>query len=50
MIRAVKRANTDNTAFIQEYLTLKKFWGVTPYLEKLLGEQFTELLHEVPVA
>lgn len=50
MIRAVKRANIDNAASVQEYLALKKFWGVTPYLEKLLGEQLTELLHEVPVA
>ena len=50
MIRAVKRANTDNAAFVQEYLALTKFWGVTPYIEKLLGEQFTELLHKVPVA
>ena len=46
MIRAVRRANIDNTAFVQEYLALKKFWGVTPYIEKLLGEQFTALLHE----
>ncbi len=50
MIRAVKRPHTHNAAFVQEYLALKKFWGVTPYLEKLLGEQFTALLHETSVA
>ena len=50
MIRAIKRPNTDNAPFVQEYLALKKFWGVTPYLEKLLGEQFTSLLHEPSVA
>ena len=50
MIRAVKQANTDNAAFIQEYLALKKFWGVTPYIEKLLGDRLTTLPYEVPVA
>lgn len=44
MIRAVKRENLNITPFVQEYLALKKFWGVTPYLEKLLGNRFTSLL------
>lgn len=43
MIRAVKRVNLDNAEFVQEYLALKEFWGVTPYIEKLLGERLTAL-------
>lgn len=42
MIRAVRRARSKNTSAALEYLELKRFWGVTPYLETLLGE----LLHE----
>jgi SAM-dependent methyltransferase len=44
MIRAVKRTQPDKARYIQEYLDLKKYWGVTPYLETLLGERFTRLL------
>ena len=43
LIRAIKRSHTDNAAFVQEYLALKNFWGVTPYVEKLLGEQFSSM-------
>jgi hypothetical protein len=39
MIRAVKRGQQDTAQFIQEYLDLKHFWGVTPYLETLLGDR-----------
>lgn len=46
MIRAVKSGNAGNAKALQEYLALKSFWGVTPYLEKLLGERFTMLLPE----
>jgi SAM-dependent methyltransferase len=45
MIRAVKRADPGDSNFVQEYLDLKAFWGVTPYLETLLGEQFSTLLN-----
>ncbi len=38
MIRAVKRGQQDTAQFIQEYLDLKHYWGVTPYLETLLGD------------
>lgn len=38
MIRAVKKLPPGDPAFTQEYAALKAFWGVTPYLEKLLGE------------
>jgi hypothetical protein len=44
MIRAVRRTQRDKARYIQEYLDLKKYWGVTPYLETLLGERFTILL------
>jgi SAM-dependent methyltransferase len=41
MIRAVKRAQPGKARYIQEYLDLKKYWGVTPHIETLLGDQFT---------
>jgi len=40
MIRAVRRAQRDKARYLQEYLDLKTYWGVTPYLETLLGERF----------
>jgi SAM-dependent methyltransferase len=40
MIRAVRRTQRDRARYIQEYLDLKKYWCVTPYLETLLGERF----------
>lgn len=42
MIRAVKRTKQrekDERKYLQEYEALKAFWGVTPYLEKLLREK-----------
>lgn len=46
MIRAVKRASSDKdrARYVQEYLDLKRFWSVTPYIETLLGEPFTKLI------
>ena len=44
MIRAVKSHKVGEPKFVQEYKDLKKFWNVTPYLEQLLGEDFTNLL------
>ena len=40
MIRAVRRSQWNKARYMQEYLDLKKYWGVTPYLETLLGERF----------
>ncbi len=37
MIRAVKRGQQDTAQFVQEYLNLKTYWRVTPYLETLLS-------------
>lgn len=45
LIRAMKRSQAPRSPAIQEYLDLKQFWGVTPYIETLLGTPFTELLH-----
>jgi SAM-dependent methyltransferase len=44
MIRAVRRTRRDQARYIQEYLDLKNYWSVTPYLETLLGDQMTTLL------
>lgn len=44
MIRAVWRPQSPGTSAVQEYLELKHFWGVTPYLETLLGERLTSRL------
>lgn len=46
MIRAVRREQGANPSAAREYLELKQFWGVTPYLETLLGERLQERLHE----
>lgn len=45
MIRAVKHHQPGNRTYVQEYLDLKNYWQVTPYIETLLGERFTTLLH-----
>lgn len=40
MIRAVRRTQGEKGRYMQEYLDLKTYWGVTPNLETLLGERF----------
>ena len=44
MIRAVKKHEAGNADFVREYLSLKQYWGVTPYIETLLGERMTDLI------
>jgi SAM-dependent methyltransferase len=44
MIRAVKSLKAGDPQFVREYKELKDFWKVTPYLEQLLGEDFTRPL------
>ncbi|HEU5101325.1 MAG TPA: SAM-dependent methyltransferase [Roseiflexaceae bacterium] len=44
MIRAVKTTSPGDRQFVREYNELKQFWGVTPYIEGLLGEPFLTLL------
>lgn len=39
MIRAVKHSRAGDKKSLQEYNDLKAFWGVTPYIEKLLRER-----------
>jgi SAM-dependent methyltransferase len=46
MIRAVKATAPGERQFVAEYNELKRFWGVTPYIEELLGEPFTARLAE----
>lgn len=44
MIRAIKTHAPGAALSIQEYLALKAYWGLTPYLERLLGEPFQALI------
>ncbi|HEY6408983.1 MAG TPA: SAM-dependent methyltransferase [Ktedonobacteraceae bacterium] len=39
LIRAVQRTSRGDKKYLQEYEELKAFWGVTPYIEKLLREK-----------
>lgn len=40
MIRAVRTGRAPDARHLREYHHLKAFWGVTPYLERLLGPAF----------
>ena len=44
MIRSVKTSPPGNTRWVEEYRNLKAFWQVTPYLERLLGDQYAQFL------
>lgn len=44
MIRAAKTSQPGNERWVEQYRKLKSFWGITPYLEKLLGEEYKYLL------
>jgi SAM-dependent methyltransferase len=44
LIRAVRHSPNQRAAVVREYLELKRFWGVTPYLETLLGERLATYL------
>jgi hypothetical protein len=44
MIRAVRGAPAGDGALANEYLELRRFWGVTPYVERVLGAPFQCLL------
>jgi hypothetical protein len=44
MIRAVRGAPTGDQSLVNEYLEMRRFWGVTPYIEGALGEPFQRLL------
>jgi len=47
LIRAVRRGPSTNASAAHEYLELKNFWGVTPYLETLLSERLMPYLDRV---
>ncbi|MBK9713232.1 MAG: SAM-dependent methyltransferase [Kouleothrix sp.] len=49
MIRAVRSAAPGEPQFVREYVDLKQLWGVTPYIEQLLGEPFREVLERTNV-
>lgn len=44
MIRSVKTSPAGNARWVEEYKNLKSFWQVTPYLEKILSESYTQYL------
>ncbi len=44
MIRAVRGAPVGDAAFVSDYVEMRRFWGVTPYIEQALGEPFQRLL------
>ena len=46
MIRAVRRGTPGNPELVQQYNDLKALWGVTPYLETLLGTTWTAYTQE----
>jgi SAM-dependent methyltransferase len=48
MIRAVRGLPPGDPAHAAEYREMKRFWGVTPYIETALGEPFRQLLVEPP--
>jgi SAM-dependent methyltransferase len=40
MLRAVRGAPAGEEALVSEYQEMCRFWGVTPYIERALGEPF----------
>jgi len=40
----VKVSPPGNEKWMEQYRKLRSFWNVTPYLEKLLGEEYTSLM------
>jgi SAM-dependent methyltransferase len=49
MIRAVRGAAPADAGHVAEYQEMKRFWGVTPYIEKALGEPFQALVRATPL-
>ena len=45
MIRAVRGGPVGDPAAVAEYAELCRFWGVTPYLERALGDPFRHVLN-----
>lgn len=49
MIRAVRGAPVGEAGHVAEYIEMKRFWRVTPYIEKVLGEPFQQLVRVAPL-
>jgi hypothetical protein len=48
MIRAVSGLPIRDEAFVREYVEMREFWGVTPYIETALGDLFRAVLSVTP--
>jgi hypothetical protein len=46
LIRAGRGGPAGDPAAVAEYVGLKRFWGVTPYIERALGEPFARQVAE----
>jgi hypothetical protein len=44
LIRAVRGAPSGDEALVREYVEMRRFWGVTPYIERALGGAFQRFL------
>ena len=44
MIRAVRGAPVGESSLVREYAEMRRFWGVTPYLESVMGARFQSVL------
>jgi len=44
MIRSVKTSPAGDARWVEEYRSLKAFWQVTPFLERLLGDKYNQFL------
>jgi SAM-dependent methyltransferase len=49
MIRAVRGGPAGEAAPVAEYQDMKRFWGVTPYIERAFGEPFQQLVRAAPL-
>ena len=48
MIRAVRAGPAGDARHVREYIEMKRFWGVTPYIEQAIGEPLGCLLRREP--
>jgi hypothetical protein len=49
MIRAVRGVPVGDRALVNEYVEMRRFWGVTPYVEQAIGEPLRFLLSLNPI-
>src|SRR5207248_4946052 len=48
MIRAVRGAPVGEESLVREYVEMREFWGVTPAIERAVGEPFERLVSGTP--